>query len=95
MEQRLDVAAEAFVRLRRRERTPSAGVAGYELFKRFRAALEEDLWQSAGRHDADRVAVTPRVLGRDQPLFAGHTNEQGTPLAQQRLREALVVFAFA
>ena len=95
MQQRLDVAAEALVRLRRRERPASARVAQDELLERLGAALEEDVGQPAGRHHADRVAVAARVFGRDQPLFAGDANEQRTPLAQQRLREALVVLALA
>src|SRR2546425_2383871 len=94
-QQRLDVAAEPLVRLCGGERPASAGVTRDELLERLGPALEEDFRQTARRHHADGVAIAARILGGDQPLLACEAYEQRTTLAQERLREAFVVFAFA
>ena len=95
LQQRLDVAAEALVCLRRRERPAPARIPQQELLERLRPSLEEDLREAARGHHAEGVSVTAGVLRRNQPLLAREAHEQRAPLAQQRLREAFVVFAGA
>ena len=56
---RLDVAAEALVRLAGRERPARAREAAHERVQRLVVGLEEDLGQAARRHRADGVAVAP------------------------------------
>ena len=90
-----DVAAEALVRLRRRERAAALRVSKHELAQRLRAAFEKRIGQPRRRHRAERVAVAARILGRDQPLVAGEANEQRATLREQRLGERRVVFAAA
>jgi hypothetical protein len=81
VQQRLDVAAEANVRLGGRERAAPAREAQHELLHRFAAAFEEDLGQPSRRHHAEGVAVAAGIFGRDQPLLAGKPHEQGPALA--------------
>src|SRR5205823_7908471 len=92
---RLDVPAEAFARLCGRERPAPARVTDHELLERLGPAFEEHLRQPAGRHHAERVTVTARILRGDQPLLAGEAHEERTTLTQQRLREPFVVLALA
>ena len=50
--------------------------------------------QAAGRHDAERIAVSAGVLRGNQPFLVREAHEEGAPLAQQRLGEAFVVLSF-
>src|SRR5207253_2842361 len=72
-----------------------ARVTREELLERFGAALEEDFRQTARRHHAAGIAITAGILGRNQPLLSREADEQRATLAQERLCEALVVFALA
>ena len=72
---RLDVAAEVLVRLAGRERAARAGEAGDQRPQRLVPALQERLREAGRRHRAERVAIPAGVLGGDQALFAGNSNE--------------------
>ena len=58
-----------------------AGVAADEGEHRVRRLGQEGVRQAAGRRDADRVPVEPRVLGRDPALLAGDAHRRRAPLA--------------
>ena len=94
-QRRLDVAAEALVRLRGRERTARAREPPNQRLERLFVGFEEDLRQPARRHRADSVAVAPGVLGGDQTVLPRHPDAHRPPLLQQRLREILGVLACA
>ena len=94
LQQRFHVATEALVRLRGSERPAAARVARHELVERVGGTLEEHLRQPAGRHDAERIAVSACVLRGNQPLLVREAHEESAPLAQQRLGEAFVVLSF-
>src|SRR5207247_11049844 len=78
-----------------RERPAAARVAQDQLLEGLGPAFEEDRRQTAGGHDAERVAIAAGILGGDQPLLGGETHEESTTLAQEGLREPSVVLTRA
>ena len=92
-EQVADVAPEARVGVRGRERTSSPRIAQHELTERLGPALEERIRESGRRHRAQRVAVAARVLDRDQPLIAHDPDAHGAPLRLEDSRMRLVELA--
>ena len=95
-EHRLDVAAEALVRLGGRERAAPAREARDEQRASGSVArLEERLGQPARRHGAERVAVAARVLGGDQPLARPRCGRGARAARAAASRRARVVLALA
>ncbi len=87
----LDVPPEAGRRLRRRERPSPPRPPVDELAQRRLGIgrLEERVGQARRRHDAERVAIAPGVLGGDQPLLAGDVDANGAPRRRAAARPAL------
>src|SRR6266508_5964402 len=90
---RLDVAAEMVVRLPRRERTATARKAQNERAQRRVVRLQEDVGEPTGRHHAERVAVSPRVLCGDQPLLRPDARAECAPLRLEHRGVRLVELA--
>ena len=85
---RVDVEAEPRRHLGSRERPAPAGPPLRRASAGIRHRLEEHAGSPDGGIDAERVAVTARILGCREPLLAGDANADRAPLRLEDRRRA-------
>src|SRR5581483_12130838 len=84
-----DVDAIAIVQVSDGERTVGAGIALDHALERVGHVGKEDARETAGRWDAERVAIEPGVIGGDHALLAADADAHGTALTLQHAEHGL------